>query len=59
MDNDDTLVPLCMDFVLTDIFKALAFNWNRFVSTCETHVGILEDKSEFNTRQEGPCSVHL
>jgi hypothetical protein len=59
MDNDDTLVPLCMDLVLTDIFKALAFNWNRFVSTCETHVGILEDKSEFNTRQEGPCSVHL
>jgi hypothetical protein len=59
MDNDDTLVPLCMDFVLTDIFKALALNWNRFVATCETHVGILEDKSEFNTRQEGLCCVHL
>jgi hypothetical protein len=48
MDNDDTLATECMDFILKDIFKALAYNWNRFVGACETHVGILEDKSTYN-----------
>jgi hypothetical protein len=47
MDNDDTLATECMDFILKDIFKALAYNWNRFVGACETHVGILEDKSMY------------
>lgn len=46
MENDETMATECMDFILKDIFKALAYNWDRFVSTCETHVGILEDKSE-------------
>jgi hypothetical protein len=45
LENDDTLATECMDFILRDIFKALAFNWERFLGTCETHVGILEDKS--------------
>ena len=45
LENDDTLATECMDFILRDIFKALAFNWERFLATCETHVGILEDKS--------------
>jgi hypothetical protein len=48
MDNDDTLVTECMDFILKDIFKALAYNWNRFVGACEMHVGILEDKSKYD-----------
>lgn len=45
MENDDTLATECMDFILRDIFKALAYNWAKFVGVCETHVGILEDKS--------------
>lgn len=45
-DNDDTLTVECMDFILKDIFKALAYNWDRFLNACETHVGILEDKSK-------------
>lgn len=45
-DNDQTLTAECMDFILQDVFKALAYNWQRFMSACETHVGILEDKSK-------------
>jgi hypothetical protein len=45
-ENDDMLTIECMDFILKDIFKALAYNWDRFLNTCETHVGILEDKSK-------------
>ena len=48
-DNEETLTAECMDFVLQDIFKALAYNWQKFMGLCETHVGILEDKSEFMT----------
>ncbi|KAF1916411.1 hypothetical protein BDU57DRAFT_449622 [Ampelomyces quisqualis] len=44
MGNDDMLATECMDFILKDIFKALAYNSNRFLAACETHVGILEDK---------------
>jgi hypothetical protein len=45
MENDETLATECMDFILKDIFKALSYNWIRFLSACETHVSILEDKS--------------
>ena len=51
MDNDGTLATECMDFILKDIFKAVAYNWDRFLSVCETHVSILEDKSKLNTPQ--------
>jgi hypothetical protein len=44
-DNDTTLATECMNFILQDIFKALAYNSSQFLSACETHVGILEDKS--------------
>lgn len=46
MENDDTLATECMDFILKDIFNALRGNWNKFLASCETHVGILEDKSK-------------
>ena len=49
MDHDETLATECMDFILKDIFKAVAYNWDRFINVCETHVGILEDKSTFVT----------
>ncbi|KAF2240883.1 hypothetical protein BU26DRAFT_470142 [Trematosphaeria pertusa] len=42
--NDERLATECMDLVLRDIFKALAFNWEKYINICETHVGILEDK---------------
>lgn len=44
-ENDDSLATECMDFVLKDIFKAVSYNWDKFLNACETHVGILEDKS--------------
>lgn len=43
--SDDEGVSLeCMDLVLQDIFKALATAWEGFLSKCETHMSILEDK---------------
>ena len=55
MESDETLVTECMDFILKDVFKALAYNWTRFVAACETHVGILEDKSEFFIQLQISC----
>ncbi|KAJ4375229.1 hypothetical protein N0V83_002315 [Neocucurbitaria cava] len=52
MDNDETLATECMDFILKDIFKAVAYNWDKFLSACETHVGILEDKIYENPADE-------
>ncbi|KAH8727816.1 hypothetical protein GQ44DRAFT_703022 [Phaeosphaeriaceae sp. PMI808] len=52
MANDETLTMACMDFILKDIFKALAHNWNLFINACETHVGILEDKIYENPADE-------
>ncbi|KAH5139488.1 hypothetical protein HBI56_226600 [Parastagonospora nodorum] len=52
MESDDTLATECMDFILKDIFKALSYNWNRFLAACETHVGILEDKIYENPADE-------
>ncbi|KAL5113519.1 Guanine nucleotide exchange factor lte1 [Pleosporales sp. CAS-2024a] len=52
MANDDTLTTECMDFILGDIFKALAYNWTRFLAACETHVSILEDKIYENPADE-------
>lgn len=48
IDNDDSLATECMDFILKDIFKAVAYNWDKFLGVCETHVGILEDKSTYS-----------
>ncbi|KAF3050963.1 hypothetical protein E8E11_010342 [Didymella keratinophila] len=50
--SDETLAIECMDVVLKDIFQALAYNWNRFLAACETHVGILEDKIYDNPADE-------
>ncbi|KAF1848280.1 uncharacterized protein K460DRAFT_403573 [Cucurbitaria berberidis CBS 394.84] len=52
MDNDETLATECMDFILKDIFKAVAYNWDKFLTVCETHVGILEDKIYENPADE-------
>jgi hypothetical protein len=45
-DNDDKLATICIDFVLKDVFKALAYNGSQVLAACETHVSILEDKSK-------------
>ncbi|KAF9696293.1 hypothetical protein EKO04_005551 [Ascochyta lentis] len=50
--TDEALTAECMDYILKDIFKALAYNWDRFLATCETHVGILEDKIYDNPADE-------
>jgi hypothetical protein len=50
--SDETLAIECMDYVLKDIFQALAYNWTRFLAACETHVGILEDKIYDNPADE-------
>lgn len=50
--TDETLTVECMDYILKDIFQALAYNWNRFLAACETHVGILEDKIYDNPADE-------
>lgn len=47
MENDESMCTQCMDFILKDIFKAVSYNWNKFLSVAETHVGILEDKSTY------------
>ncbi|KAF2134360.1 hypothetical protein P153DRAFT_362127 [Dothidotthia symphoricarpi CBS 119687] len=52
MNDDSTLATECMDFILRDIFKAVAFSWEKFLSICETHVGILEDKIYENPADE-------
>ncbi|KAG9389349.1 CorA Mg2+ and Co2+ transporter [Pyrenophora tritici-repentis] len=51
-ESDETLTAECMDFILQDIFKALAYNWHKFLGLCETHVGILEDKIYENPADE-------
>lgn len=42
--NDENLALQCMDLVLCDVFKALASAWEQYLSSCGTHVSILEDK---------------
>ncbi|KAF2739391.1 hypothetical protein EJ04DRAFT_508685 [Polyplosphaeria fusca] len=51
-EDEDRLVTECMDFILRDIFKALAYNWEKYLGICETHVGILEDKIYENPADE-------
>ncbi|EUC42545.1 hypothetical protein COCMIDRAFT_103211 [Bipolaris oryzae ATCC 44560] len=51
-DNEENLTAECMDFILQDIFKALSYNWQKFMGLCETHVGILEDKIYENPADE-------
>ncbi|KAF2273939.1 uncharacterized protein EI97DRAFT_452001 [Westerdykella ornata] len=50
--DDERLAIECMDFILRDIFKALAFNWEKYISICETHISILEDKIYDNPADE-------
>lgn len=52
ISNDDRLALECMDFILRDIFKALAFAWEKYLNICETHVSILEDKIYENPADE-------
>ncbi|KAF2848187.1 hypothetical protein T440DRAFT_454699 [Plenodomus tracheiphilus IPT5] len=52
IDNDDSLATECMDFILKDIFKAIAYSWDKFLVVCETHVSILEDKIYENPADE-------
>jgi hypothetical protein len=51
-ESDEQLAMGCMDFVLRDVFKALAFTWEKYINICETHVGILEDKIYDNPADE-------
>jgi hypothetical protein len=44
--GNEGLTAQCMNLILEDIFKALAYNWRKLLGACETHVGILEDKSK-------------
>lgn len=50
--TDDRLAIECTDFILRDIFKALAFTWEKYLNLCETHVSILEDKIYENPADE-------
>ncbi|KAH6644120.1 hypothetical protein C7974DRAFT_407825 [Boeremia exigua] len=50
--SNETLTVQCTDYILKDIFQALAYNWTRFFAACETHVGILEDKIYDNPADE-------
>ncbi|OCK75711.1 hypothetical protein K432DRAFT_361619, partial [Lepidopterella palustris CBS 459.81] len=50
ISNDDRLALECMDFILRDIFKALAFAWEKYLNICETHVSILV--SQFSSVKE-------
>ena len=43
---DDAFVSNCMEYVLNDIIKSVLTNWSRLSIICETHVGILEQKSK-------------
>ncbi|KAI8938981.1 hypothetical protein NX059_004825 [Plenodomus lindquistii] len=52
IDNDEDLATACMDFILKDIFKAIAYSWDKFLAVCETHVSILEDKIYENPADE-------
>lgn len=51
-DNDERLALECMDLIIRDIFKALAYAWEKYLTICETHVGILEDKIYENPADE-------
>ncbi|CAI6334585.1 unnamed protein product [Periconia digitata] len=51
-ESDEQLTVECMDFILRDIFKAVAFSWERYINVCETHIGILEDKIYENPADE-------
>ncbi|PVI00505.1 hypothetical protein DM02DRAFT_391316 [Periconia macrospinosa] len=51
-ESDEKLTVECMDFILRDIFKAVAFAWERYINVCETHIGILEDKIYENPADE-------
>ncbi|KAH7118817.1 hypothetical protein B0J11DRAFT_77552 [Dendryphion nanum] len=50
--TDDRLAIECTDFILRDIFKALASSWEKYLYLCETHVSILEDKIYENPADE-------
>ncbi|KAF2878151.1 hypothetical protein BDV95DRAFT_663363 [Massariosphaeria phaeospora] len=52
IEHEDKLVLECMDLILRDIFKALSYNWEKYINICETHVGILEDKIYENPADE-------
>jgi hypothetical protein len=42
--TDRGLATECMRIIVEDVFKALIYNWDHFMSVCDTHVGILEEK---------------
>ncbi|ORY01338.1 hypothetical protein BCR34DRAFT_546370 [Clohesyomyces aquaticus] len=50
--DDEKMAAECMDFILRDIFKAMAFTWEKYINICETHVSILEDKIYDNPADE-------
>ncbi|KAF2640054.1 hypothetical protein P280DRAFT_452458 [Massarina eburnea CBS 473.64] len=51
-ESDANVAMQCTDFILRDIFKALAFTWEKYINICETHTGILEDKIYENPADE-------
>jgi hypothetical protein len=52
LPTDAQLTIECMDIILRHIFQAITFNWERFLSRCETHISILEDKIYENPADE-------
>jgi Mg2+ and Co2+ transporter CorA len=51
-ESNEGLTRQCMDVILHDIFRALAFNWEKYIHICETHISILEDKIYDNPADE-------
>ena len=44
LSSDNSMALECMKIILTDIWKAVAENWEDFLDVCNTHISILEDK---------------
>ncbi|KAF2455299.1 cora-like Mg2+ transporter protein-domain-containing protein [Lineolata rhizophorae] len=52
VSTDERLALECMDLILRDVFKGLTVAWEKYLSKCETHVSILEDKIYENPADE-------
>lgn len=44
MTSDERLALNGIDRIVGDVFRGVAYNWEQFLSTSETHMSILEDK---------------
>nr|POE54302.1 hypothetical protein CFP56_41241 [Quercus suber] len=50
--NDSRLAAQCTSFILSDIFRGLAFAWEDFLNVATDHVSIMEDKIYENPADE-------